>query len=193
VPKDMEETESQIRNAIGSLTLGDLDRLRQYAQFLVMRSAMRDASGTADDLLSEALVRVMTGERKWDAKVPFMKFLAGCMKSIRWNWLKHARLLPQQDTEPFQPSQETGIKRWPLTAKSNIESQLYAKQEVERISNFFSRDALASRVIEAWKTGKHKEQVVKDLKISERDYSTVVKRIRRRLNKEGISGGTRER
>ena len=39
-----------------------------------------------DDLLQEAIYRVLCGKRAWGRGAPFLSFLVGVMRSIAWEW-----------------------------------------------------------------------------------------------------------
>lgn len=66
------------RIALGSLPQADLVRLSRIARLRALGLAGTDA----EDLLNEAIVRVLDGRRRWPLDVPMVAFLAQVMRSI---------------------------------------------------------------------------------------------------------------
>ena len=191
MPKDMENTApEQLRDAIQSLTPRELLRLRRYAEFAILKLGHGSAPETADDLIQETVLRILKSERLWNpADVSFVAFFIGCMKSIAWSWHKRMQPIALEDLEIVAPGENARILRLGLADKTNIESDLHTKRETERLIQIFEDDALATNVIRLWIEGKRRRQVIKELDIKDLDYSTVVKRISRKIHREAIIGG----
>jgi DNA-directed RNA polymerase specialized sigma24 family protein len=183
----MEDTASPIRLAIESLTAAELRQLSRYAEYIVLRFGRGGLAETAEDLVQETILKILSSSRPWNPEVPFVPFFRGCMKSIAWNWNKRPRLISLEDLE--SPNQEEGVRReLNVAAANDVELETSSKQEAERLMRQFKGDDLASRVLELWMVGNRRHDVLKKLEISELQYSTAVKRISRRLNKEAIEG-----
>jgi DNA-directed RNA polymerase specialized sigma24 family protein len=73
---------SEVRRALGRLRQADIVRLSLLAQHWVRGLSRREA----DDLLNEALDRVLSGRRPWPSDVPISAFLNGVMRSIASQW-----------------------------------------------------------------------------------------------------------
>jgi DNA-directed RNA polymerase specialized sigma24 family protein len=75
-------TPGEVRRLIGRLRGPDLVRLAALARVWVTGLRQHDA----DDLLNEALDRVLSGRRPWPIDVPLPAFLSQVMRSIASQW-----------------------------------------------------------------------------------------------------------
>src|SRR5262245_33912637 len=89
VPLEKAATPAEITAAINGLSEAELVRLRQYAYARVRLLGRKAGTESGDDLLQAAIADLLEDKRRWDkAKVDFMGFLFGAMKSISSNWAK---------------------------------------------------------------------------------------------------------
>src|SRR5690349_5849511 len=73
----------EIEQAIEGLTEAELVRLQKIATFRHRSLGTRGAGRNEGDLLSDAIIAVLEGRRKWfKEKVDFMGFLQGVMRSL---------------------------------------------------------------------------------------------------------------
>ena len=84
-------TAVDISQAIDSLPQHEFVRLRDFAENRVVRIGCAAANGrTADDLLHEAVTRLLEGTRHWDsARINISLCLIGVMRSIASAWAGH--------------------------------------------------------------------------------------------------------
>jgi DNA-directed RNA polymerase specialized sigma24 family protein len=164
----------------------DLLRLKAIAR-LYARGLPPDVGW--DDLLQEALTRILVGTRSRPAGVQMTAFVAGVMLSLR---SEHRRRAGKRS------SGDAGVPvRDPRTkARSDLdlpdpapgpERLLGVQQELSAIKRLFTGDALALQIITGLGEGLTAEQIRMAAGISRTDYDSARKRIRRCLLREGLT------
>ena len=97
-------TPGEVRRIIGRLRGPDLVRLAALAR--VWAAGLRQYD--ADDLLNEALDRVLSGRRPWPVDVPLPAFLSQVMRSIASQWRQEDRREPLKEDETGVMFEEEG-------------------------------------------------------------------------------------
>lgn len=88
----------EVRRIIGRLRGPDLVRLSLLARAWAAGLRYHDA----DDLLYEALDRILSGRRLWPSEVPLPAFLSQVMRSIASQWRQENRREPLREDETDQ-------------------------------------------------------------------------------------------
>jgi DNA-directed RNA polymerase specialized sigma24 family protein len=88
-------TPGEVRRIIGRVRGRDLVRLGALARVWATGLRQHDA----DDLLNEALDRVLSGRRPWPIDVPLPAFLSQVMRSIASQWRQEDRREPLKEDE----------------------------------------------------------------------------------------------
>ena len=78
----------EVRRAIETLTVGDKLRLKRSAEFWVRVRGLAPHEKTAEDLLAEAQLKTLTGDRRWKNGFTFVQHLRRSMESISDGWAK---------------------------------------------------------------------------------------------------------
>ena len=178
----MEERASQLEQAVASMSYRELRGMHYLAQALLKPHG--DALGYGpDDLIHEALLKILTGERLWNPKTAFYPFICGCMKSIVWNWKKKRHGTVSLDDSEFF---DDDGNRWEIPSLTNFGNQVPAKIDAETVLRWFEGDSLALEVLNHWMYGRRRKEILKAMKIPDRKYGAVVKRIWRKAKKEGL-------
>jgi DNA-directed RNA polymerase specialized sigma24 family protein len=143
-----------------------------------------------EDLLQEALTRVLIGSRVQPEGVPIVSFLAGIMRSLKSeHWRRTAsRSARRQTVRLDQLTQELAEIELRDPAPTP-ERSLSARQELAAITRLFAGDPLCLRIIQGLGEGSSPEQIRVSYKISRTDYDSARKRMRRTLIKEGLTCG----
>lgn len=97
-------TPGEVRSVFGRLRRPDLVRLAALARVWAAGLRQQDA----DDLLNEALDRVLSGRRPWPIDVPLPAFLSQVMRSIASQWRQEDRREPLQEDETGDLFEEEG-------------------------------------------------------------------------------------
>jgi DNA-directed RNA polymerase specialized sigma24 family protein len=145
--------------------LGDADKL---ALIKIARLYARRTPFDHDDLLQEAICRVLSGKRVWTRGVPVRSFLVGVMRSIAWEW----------KSEPHEavvdaPNPECG------------ESPIMASIDSAKIVAMFANDLVAQKIVLGMMEGARGEELQRSSGLSQVEYESKRKKIRRRIEKLG--------
>lgn len=181
-------TPEEVKEAIELLTTPQLNKIQNYAKKRIMVLGRRAMGRNYEDLLGEAITSALEGRRTWPKdSVDFMKFLIDAMRSISNNWLTSFK-----SGETFLESEVTivtddGNTLNPLhdaeSSLSSPEDLLAAKQRIEQIEEFFQNDTIISLIIEGLCDGMSGPEIQRDLDISNTEYETAKRRMRRKVSK----------
>src|SRR5438105_2736429 len=158
-------TSDEISRAIDAMREDEFVRLRLFGQNRIFRIRPRAANRrTADDLLQEAVMRLLDGTRHWyPCKVTLVTFLVGAMRSIASEWASHRnrnKAKPEyasfesertrKDDEgnavsPFDAVRAEGLNVEEQAIEEGIEAE--RKAIADEIEQAFSDDEPASMVI----------------------------------------------
>jgi DNA-directed RNA polymerase specialized sigma24 family protein len=97
-------TQDEIRRILARLRPPDIVRLSALAQTWATGLRQYDA----DDLLNEALDRVLSGRRPWPSHLPLPAFLSQVMRSISSQWRRERRREPLIEDEGTNASDDKG-------------------------------------------------------------------------------------
>jgi hypothetical protein len=193
VPEEAAATFEEITAAIEALTPGEWAKLRRYADYRTFYLGPKAEGRTGDDLLNTALTDLLEDTRRWNkVKVGFFRFLAGAITSISSNWAKSFKqaetpvteadvLRTDIEGEVFSPLNSVPSRR------PDPEQTRHQKQTLERIETLFKGDEKAQMVLMAWQEGCDPAGVRELWELSQNDYNTIVRRIRRRLDDAGMT------
>lgn len=165
------------------LSQADLLRLKQIAK---MRSSGL-ASLDWEDLVNEAVARVLAGTRRWPKSVPFIAFMAQTIRSVaseEWRRLDQA----QVTLESEMASTDDGE---PITSLADIaanpihpEREVIARRTLREIEALFVDDAEAHQVLSGLAQGLAPAEIQTDSGMSPIQYASAQKRIRRGLARQ---------
>ena len=209
-PQQMLEGEAasiqEVRHALQAMTTEELQRLDKYARYRVAQlgpSAV-DEGGldetTYKELLHQAVLSLLEGNRRWkpDA-VDLVHFLIGAMRSISSNWIaKHTRTEQPILESSLIKSGDEKAARSPLdntpSPDASPEKEAEALEEERRfesligqVESLFTDDDEAALVLTCWKEQMKGPEVKKDLGLNATQYNTIVRRIKRRIEREGLT------
>jgi RNA polymerase sigma-70 factor (ECF subfamily) len=170
---------TQAALALELVTPMDLLRLKSIAR-LHARGLPPDI--TWDDLLQEAITRVLTGRRAKPGDVPMVAFLAGIMRSLRADHIRRRLRRGERD--------DTDTVRTELVDPAvDLERALIAIEELANLRALFAADPLALTIIGGLADGLEPEQIRARFDITRTDYDSARKRMRRCLLREGLTCG----
>jgi DNA-directed RNA polymerase specialized sigma24 family protein len=173
--------------ALNLVTEMDLLRLKSIAR-LYARGLPPDVSW--DDLLQEAITRVLTGKRVKPEDVSMVAFLGGIMRSLRSDHIRRAHRGMKRDDPLWLGSEsDAPAEHEVLDPAADPERALIAADELEKIRLLFAEDSLALRIIEGLADGLSAEQIRARHRIARTDYDSARKRMRRCLIREGLTCG----
>lgn len=201
-------TPGEIRQAIEALTREDTERIEQSALNRINRIWQAANGRSHDDLIQEALVRILDGKRHWyKGNTSFTQCLIGAIWSIASEWAGHRK---RNQDEPEYASLETDLTRTddegklvspfdgvataglnPEQALMSTEREAQNKAVVEKIETSFADDEKASILIMGIQDSMDGPAIRAEFEMSEKDYKTTMRRIQRRVKKimEQPNGG----
>ena len=199
VSEEVAATPDEIRVAIEALTSADWVRLQKYATNRIRMLGPKADGRDSEDLLQITLELILDDTRRWDrTKVEFVPFMIGAMKSISSNWARGYK--PEEtlsleldaektneDGETFRPIDYVEDENPNPEQRLVDEEQLQADARLKMIDELFEGDEGAQMVIEAWRDGYDPPGVRTLWELSQNDYDTIVRRIRRTIDRSGLA------
>jgi DNA-directed RNA polymerase specialized sigma24 family protein len=193
VPEEAAATHADITAAIESLTEADWARLKRFADIRIFRLGPKADGRTGDDLIQIALTDLLEDTRRWNKnEVTFVMWLVGAMRSISSNWARSYKKEknPVVEADLVRENEEGQIFS-PLEAipdpSPGPAKQLRDKETLGLIDDMFKDDEQAQMVLTAWQEGYDPAGVRELWDLSQNDYNTIVRRIRRRLATSGVA------
>jgi DNA-directed RNA polymerase specialized sigma subunit, sigma24 homolog len=171
---------AEIAAAISELSEADTNRLRKVAH-----AYSRDRPIEAEDLLQDAFVRALDGDRKCPRSVDVVRFLAEAMRSIASDALKAQTRRPVLC--PVPESGEDELPFDPPDPRPNAEQELSAAEEARRIKRaalaLFDDDLEAQTIAEGMMDGMEGEELRSCTGLDEKAFATKRRLVRRRIDK----------
>jgi DNA-directed RNA polymerase specialized sigma24 family protein len=177
----VDNTTVDIARAIHSLSDADLVRLKALAR--LWARGLPGGVGWAD-VLHEAIARALDGSRKWPPDVPILAFLSGIMRSICDDQWRRSR----RESEVLVRGEDLvdlGATGGEVTSPSP-ERVVAAAQSLAAVDRLFAADRLALKIIAGLAEGLTPAEICKRHGMSERQYDTTRKRMRRALLRCGL-------
>lgn len=141
---------------------------------------------TAEDLLQEAMTKLLSGERVWPSGVQTMVVLKNAMHSIASNVRKHNEAGPINDYVELDAF-ETDDEQLGTTAKSTTgitpEDIVSGKEQIAAVYAALAGDEDLLILAIAWAEGIRGETAWKELGWDAKKYDAERKRLTRRLEK----------
>ena len=169
--------------ALATVSKMELLRLKTIAR-VYARGLPPDVSW--DDLLQEALTRIISGARRQPEGVAMVSFVAGVMRSLR---AEHWRRVLSSGNDAVRIDRMgDGSREVDLRDPSpGPERSLSAQQELRAIEGLFADDPVILQIIAGLGQGLSAEQIRAALNISNTEYDSARRRMRRTLLREGLT------
>jgi DNA-directed RNA polymerase specialized sigma24 family protein len=181
-----EEAQAQLK----ACTDADWRRLQSHSRVL----SLGVWGMTGDDLLNEASVRLLGGERKWKRGVPGFTTMYKIMQSIardERDKVKNGPISPYVVVNEGGGADDAEDNFQPQAAAIAIgtpESYLGVKQVFDRLEAMVGTDREAQDVLLCWGCGLYGQEAAAELKMSPSVYDAARKRLDRKITavkKEG--------
>lgn len=184
-------SDDEMREAVASLTDAELLKLEKMANWL--------ASGRtipSDDLFQEAICRSLEGIRRCPRGVPLVLFVTNVMRSIVSAHYKAAKIDPidlaapgaaVSDNEGEEDLLADVADQAPSPEQLLIDEDAAIKLKVA-LHRLFENDTDAELVLLDIFAGLTAEETREDLQLDEKQYATIRRRIRRRIDEHYPEG-----
>ena len=176
---------AQTALGLGLVSRMDLLRLKSIAR-VYARGLPPEL--TWEDMLQEALTRIVTGSRRRPDGLTTVAFVAGILRSLRaeyWRRATHGSL--GNGRGPMDRAGEESLALALPDPAPGPERALSARQELVAIRQLFAGDPTALRIIEGLGEGLSAEQIRRAAGLSRTDYDSARRRMRRTLLREGLT------
>jgi DNA-directed RNA polymerase specialized sigma24 family protein len=154
-------TATEISRAISSLTVEQKTALVKIAKAYAWKTRYGH-----EDLIQEALTRVLEGKRAWPKKLPAVVFLRGVMRSIASDW-------QSENADDSIEVDEIGYENHSAAARI----------DAKKMFALFDDDPIAQKIFVAMLQGAKGEELRELSGLSGKDYETKRTKMRRRLEK----------
>ncbi len=186
VPAEEAATLDEITEAIESLSESDLRKLKSFAVVRMRGLSNRALRRNWSDLLGEAIESIYVDRRRWNKdNVDFVKFLSEAMRSISNKWYKQLKadetFVQSELISIDKDGKETDVMSTFSKDDWDTQQELETKKEVEVIENLVEKRELAALIVEAWKEGMKRAEVINELGLSEKNYDSEARWIRRNV------------
>src|SRR5262245_5136072 len=163
----------EIRHEINTLTAGERTKLIKIASCYTWKR--RISFEEPEELVQEALYRVLAGARDWPRGLEKLRFLAGVIKSIAGDQKRalNRNVLPL-----------TGEMEEVIGDKGAEERGIMARIDVIRITTvIFKDDPIAQKMVIGMADGARGEDLEQASGLSRTEYESKRKKMRRRIEK----------
>ncbi len=178
---------AEIEAAIHSLSRTDLRRLEKFARWRMRALGGFWRGSDWKDLLAEAVKATLEGTRTWDKQIGFVRHLLGAMRSLSSHW---AAKRERAEEEPFSvgPGDEDRGEESLASDGPEPDTQATARITLEEVESNFSDDPEVLQVIDGLRADLTGPEIQELLEISETEYWTRMRRMRRTLQRHGLRG-----
>ena len=187
IPEEKAATHEELTAAIEGLTRAELIKLYKSADYRI-RGLGRAANGRDFEVLFQEAVLAFfkIGGRKWRKdEVDIVRTLTEAMRSIADSWKrafdeKEAWLESELITTSVEGEQSNPLDQVADPAARNALNDLEVAEELAIIEKLLEPRDLASLILLGMKDGLTGPELQKELEISEKEYETEMKWIRRK-------------
>jgi DNA-directed RNA polymerase specialized sigma24 family protein len=181
---DAADSAAAVSRALEGLSAEQLVQLQALAR---LRARGLPSGVLWSDLLHEALVRTLDGSRQWPAGVPLLVFLAGVMRSICDEiWRRRRR---EAELIAFGSDAEARYQDVPCSA-ADQERVLAASEALTALYRLFAGDSIVLSILSGLANGLSAADIRAAHGMSEVDYDSARRRMRRAMLRAGLSWGT---
>ena len=178
-------TPAQTALALELVDQMDLLRLKSIAR-LYVRGLPPEIAW--DDLLQEALTRVISGSRRRPEGVTTVAFVAGILRSLRTEyWRRVTRESGGHGKLRIDHENDESLALDLPDPAAGPERALSARQELDAIKQLFAADPVALKIIDGLGEGLSADQIRRSTGLSKTDYDSARRRMRRILLREGLT------
>jgi hypothetical protein len=179
VAADAEELRSpaEFSAAYKALSIGERTNLNSCA-----RTRSRGTRWDYRELLQEAFLRILSGDRRWPAAIDLVFFVDQVMRSI----VSRVPAIWKRET-PISRMTNNGETILglldPESQEPTAEQLLIVRQMYEHAIELLDDDPLARSIVVGWQQGLTRDDIKEKLEIADRTYDDKCKKIKRRLSR----------
>lgn len=154
---------SEVTAHVELLTPAQKTALVKFARLYARKTAYE-----WEDLLQEALSRVLACDRSWRRDLPVVAFLAGVMRSIAWEWKR---------------TKDSTVEEVDVGDEGAEASGVLARLDITRVLSLFDDDPVAKKMVTEMMLGTRAEELREVCGLTPIAYESIRRKIRRRIEK----------
>lgn len=166
-----------IERAIEELSDVQLARLERYARYQVYRYPSLDPK----ELLSEAVVRVLSGKRAWPLDVSFQTFLCNVMRSVASDFREEAKA--RMESTSVELGDDEVAQEWQTSRDRNEDRDF-----LRGVWELFKNDVDVQRVLQGIEGDLSAKEVQEEFSLTAGQYDAARKRLERALARKYPDG-----
>lgn len=182
-----EPSHEEVLAEIRSLTEADKKRLLVLAGRIWSKFRLQSRFTEPDDLLQEAIVRVLSERRTPARGVELTRFLWGVMKSVASHGLEKDVLYEKRLRDSLalnESARRSGTaSQGGLPPAATSESRVAARDSLDKLDDFLTDDPNLMEVVKLKAQGWKPAEIRGELRLTERDWDTLKKRALRKITK----------
>jgi hypothetical protein len=183
VPDEEAASSNEVLAALESLSHEECLRLERYAQSRVGSLGRGSMSSDGSALLSESIRATCEGERSWHkTSVDFVGHVIGVIRSKSSHLHKKAASNRTYLESDVMTEAGTLVENSP-SQSPNQEATILANEAVDRIEKAVGERPIAWLIMEARRDGMNRAEIIKEFQISETEYDTNLRWLRRTVPK----------
>ena len=175
---------AQTALAHGLFTKIDLLRLKAIAR-LYARGLPLD--GAWEDMLQEAITRILTGSRRPPEGATTVAFVAGILRSLRSHYWRRQQRESLERKLRIDDESDGSSALDLVDPTPGPERMLSAQQELTRIKLLFADDPTVLKILVGLAEGLSPEQIRLSAGLTKIDYHSARRRMRRAVLREGLT------
>jgi hypothetical protein len=193
--QDPEASLEDIRHAFESLTEADWVKLDTYSENRVRKLGISASGRDGCHLFMEAMSSLETGRRHWTpSRVDLVRFMIDAMWSISSNWARRKRVtgyvhVTEADLLRYsEQDEELGTALDLASAQDGtpeeqlIRAELQTEEDfLDEIKKLFADRPLAYQIFDGWRAEMKGPEIIEVLGISDNQYRTETRLVRRRI------------
>jgi DNA-directed RNA polymerase specialized sigma24 family protein len=167
-----------------ALRLAALPVAERMKLVLAAKGLARNTGWSAEELLQEAMTRMLAGTRSLPAEVSVVAALYNAMKSVASGVRKSSegRIAGGSYDIDGAADEQSVVRGITSTGSVDPESAAIASADAEALYRQFAEDEHAQLVMLSLAQGMTREEICVDLKIDSTRYATIRRRLRRAFN-----------
>jgi RNA polymerase sigma-70 factor (ECF subfamily) len=176
----------EVKQAFRELPLAYWVRLRRWTVWKLAGNS----TASADDVINDMWLRFVNGSRRWPKGIPFATCFWNAVKSsINAEWEKHKRVASAQESLPEDGNgAETDEGTSPLDQLVQQPERRRQEGILDHIAQAFKIDRAVAAVLEGIDRQLSPLQVQEEFDLSETQYDSARRKLRRFLNKHYPNG-----
>lgn len=171
-------TLDEARSALDGLTDADYTKLMIIAKCFA-RARLRGTVVEPQDLLQEAVVKTLAGQRRWNKRVSIIRHLDRVMESDAGHFAEKRALVSMEEMTDVP---HAGLR-------DSDDEGPDAQEKLECVRELFEGDTATLRLLSLKGEGESPAAIRTAMGLSKTQYETILKRIRRRLVRHSAEGG----